>query len=324
MFAELVCGPPGSGKTTYCEGKRQFLQSYDPARPVIMMNLDPANDGAFPYPCDVDIRLLVDHSVVMEEEGLGPNGSYLFCLDLIGQRLDWLEQEITKFVEMRMGEKEQQHGSHGKVKRAPYLIIDCPGQVEFYLNTDSMHKFVTTLLQRKLHCASVCMVHLTDGVVATRDVPTYISTCLLSLTSMVDLELPHVNVLTKWDVVLENEGGSPDSEGFLDVEAFLDTPSFLDHHFARLWKKRGSHLGMVGGLKERSAPPAEGTTAGTSPTATARSSSGASNTLLTMSKTIMEVVDGYGIVGFVPLDVQSQDMMLELVQRVDNALGNLV
>ena len=72
MFAELVCGPPGSGKSTYCEGKRQFLSVYDPCRPVVIFNLDPANDGIFPYPCDINICDLVSHKETMEQTKLGP------------------------------------------------------------------------------------------------------------------------------------------------------------------------------------------------------------------------------------------------------------
>lgn len=42
------------------------------------------------------------------------------------------------------------------------------------------------------------------------------------------------------------------------------------------------------------------------------------------SKALMSIIDGYGIVGFVPLDIQSQDMMLKLTQQIDNAVGNFV
>lgn len=333
MFAELVCGPPGSGKTTYCEGKRQFLSIYDPQRPVVMMNLDPANDGVFPYPCDVDVRMLVDHARVMETEGLGPNGSYLFSLDVIGERLDWLEAEIRKYVELRIhtiatssggGSGGGSSAQSAKVRRAPHLIIDAPGQVEFYLNSDSMHRFVN-MLQKRLRC-STCMVHLADGVVATRDVPTYISTCLLSLSAMVDLELPHVNILTKWDLVLADAQLTPDGE--LDAEAFLETPMFLEQHFNRMWKRRGP-LGLVGGLLPQDADADTEVGGGvrnnsSTTTTTAPAASRANDTLLRMSRTILDVIDGFGIVGFVPLDVQSQELMMQVVQRVDNAMGNFV
>lgn len=70
-FAQVVIGPPGSGKTTYCAGMQQFLLAT--GRPVAVVNLDPAND-AFPYKCDVDIGDLITLEDTMETMGLGPNG----------------------------------------------------------------------------------------------------------------------------------------------------------------------------------------------------------------------------------------------------------
>ncbi|KAL6511588.1 GPN-loop GTPase qqt1 [Orobanche gracilis] len=46
-FGQVVIGPPGSGKTTYCNGMSQFLQLF--GRKVAVINLDPANE-ALPYP----------------------------------------------------------------------------------------------------------------------------------------------------------------------------------------------------------------------------------------------------------------------------------
>ena len=42
VFGQVVIGPPGSGKTTYCNGMRQFLTGL--GRKVAIVNLDPAND----------------------------------------------------------------------------------------------------------------------------------------------------------------------------------------------------------------------------------------------------------------------------------------
>ena len=55
-FGQLVIGPPGSGKTTYCDGMAQFLRKL--GRPVAIVNLDPAND-VLPYKADIDISDLV-------------------------------------------------------------------------------------------------------------------------------------------------------------------------------------------------------------------------------------------------------------------------
>jgi len=54
MFAQLIVGAPGAGKTTYCAAAREFLQGM--GRQVAVVNLDPANDGG---EFDVDVRDLI-------------------------------------------------------------------------------------------------------------------------------------------------------------------------------------------------------------------------------------------------------------------------
>ncbi|KNC79067.1 hypothetical protein SARC_08524, partial [Sphaeroforma arctica JP610] len=70
-FSQLVIGPPGSGKTTYCQGMRDFLVSA--GRTCVIVNLDPANDN-IPYECAVSIHDLITLEDVMDNLGLGPNG----------------------------------------------------------------------------------------------------------------------------------------------------------------------------------------------------------------------------------------------------------
>ena len=79
-FGQLVIGPPGAGKTTYCNGMQQYLGLL--GRKTAVVNLDPAND-VLPYECAVDVRELVSLEEVQEETGLGPNGG---AHRLVGRR----------------------------------------------------------------------------------------------------------------------------------------------------------------------------------------------------------------------------------------------
>lgn len=270
MFAELVCGPPGSGKTTYCEGKRQFLSAYDPRRPVIIVNLDPANEGIFPYPCDVDIRMLVNHRIVAETESLGPNGAYIFCAQVIAARADWILEQVIIAIERKSAESPE-------CDRAPHVIFDCPGQVEFYLVSDVVEELIHRL-QKKLLC-SVGMVHFVDGSVCTRDVSSYVSSCLLALNVMTKYEVPMVNVLTKWDLVELD-----DKDSFLSPVTILESFDFWWRRFEFSGTEKMKHMAL----------------------------------------SVLNVVEGYGVVGYLPLDVQSQNDMLLLTTTIDNALGNFV
>ena len=82
-FGQLVIGPPGSGKSTYCNGMQQYLQLL--GRKVAVVNLDPAND-MLPYDCMVNIMDLISLEEVMSNLGLGPNGGEASPLSTLGYR----------------------------------------------------------------------------------------------------------------------------------------------------------------------------------------------------------------------------------------------
>jgi GTPase SAR1 family protein len=76
-FAQMVLGPPGSGKTTYCNGMQQFLQAS--GRDTAIVNMDPANEN-LPYQAAIDISDMICLENAMEEFNLGPNGGLLFLI----------------------------------------------------------------------------------------------------------------------------------------------------------------------------------------------------------------------------------------------------
>ncbi|RUS28767.1 hypothetical protein BC938DRAFT_481466 [Jimgerdemannia flammicorona] len=174
-FAQLVIGPPGSGKTTYCHGMHQFLTAI--GRKVSIVNLDPANDH-IPYPCAVDIADLITLEDTMETLGLGPNGGMMYCMEFLQKNFDWLLEKLKELGD-------------------DYVIFDCPGQVELYTHHNAVKDIIERL--QKLDYRLVA-VHLVDAHYCT-DPTKYISVLLLSLKTMIQLELPHVNVLSKVDLM---------------------------------------------------------------------------------------------------------------------------
>ena len=92
-FGEVICGAPGSGKSTYCYGKSQLFTAIN--RPIVVVNLDPTNDN-ISYPCELDISSLNTLEAVMQEHGLGPNGGMLYCMEYLEANCDWLEDQLKE------------------------------------------------------------------------------------------------------------------------------------------------------------------------------------------------------------------------------------
>lgn len=115
-FAQIVVGPPGSGKSTFCNGMQQFMSAI--GRKCSVVNLDPANDQTS-YPCPLDVRKLLTLEEIMADDSLGPNGAVLYALEELEHNLDWLQEGLQ-------GLKED------------YVLFDCPGQVELFTHHSSL------------------------------------------------------------------------------------------------------------------------------------------------------------------------------------------
>lgn len=174
IFGQLIIGPPGSGKTTYCHKMSEFLRSI--GRKVAIVNLDPAND-LLVYKADINVSDLITLEDVMNSLTLGPNGGLMYCMEFLEKNMDWLLQQVGKYKDC-------------------YFLFDCPGQVELYANHNSVKNITTRLLEYGFH---LCSVHLVDSHYCT-DPGKFISALMLSLSTMLQIELPHVNILSKIDL----------------------------------------------------------------------------------------------------------------------------
>jgi GTPase SAR1 family protein len=173
---QVIVGPPGSGKSTYCSGISQICAQMN--REVAIINLDPCNES-MSYDPAIDVMDLINLEDVMESLNLGPNGGMLYCIQFMLDNIDWLEQRII------------QHA--GKL-----ILMDCPGQIELYSQDGPLKKLLKGL--EKECNLRVVIVNLVDSNLCGQP-STFISATLVSLSIMTNLEFPQINVLSKIDTL---------------------------------------------------------------------------------------------------------------------------
>ena len=112
-FGQLIIGAPGSGKTTYIKTIKEFYSKC--GRKTITINLDPANDNKN-FTFDIDIRQLITIEDAEKKLKLGPNGSFLYCINFLHENIKWLDEQINQL----------------KFSDTFYYLIDTPGQIEIF------------------------------------------------------------------------------------------------------------------------------------------------------------------------------------------------
>lgn len=132
---QIVMGPAGSGKTTYCQAIQQHMPR------ALVANLDPAAEDDFPF--SVDVRELISVQEVMEELSLGPNGALMYCMEYLLEHLDdWFRDELEALLD----DDEES-----------YLILDCPGQIELYTHVPIMRQILDRMQQWGCVVLVVCV-----------------------------------------------------------------------------------------------------------------------------------------------------------------------
>lgn len=78
------------------------------------------------------------------------------------------------------------------------VLVDLPGQAELYLNHPSLKQVVNAICELGL---TPCLLELYDCTYLYQ-VEDFVSVCMMTLTSMLNLDMPHLSLLSKIDVTL--------------------------------------------------------------------------------------------------------------------------
>nr|XP_022906860.1 GPN-loop GTPase 3 [Onthophagus taurus] len=222
-YAQLVIGPAGSGKSTYCNAIIEH--AIDCKRTIDVVNLDPAAEH-FEYEPIADIRDLIHVNDTMEDEELhfGPNGGLIYCMEYLLENSDWLQEKL--------GDQEDD-----------YFLIDCPGQIELYTHLTTIKKLIKTLQSWNFNICSVFLLDVQFMIEGTK----FLSGTMAALSVMVNLEVPHVNLLSKMDLL--SKGDKKQLDRFLepDCHAILGD---IEFHSSRFNEKHSKLTEAIGRLIE--------------------------------------------------------------------------
>eukprot|EP01063_Lacrimia_lanifica_P009095 TRINITY_DN16119_c0_g1_i1.p1 TRINITY_DN16119_c0_g1~~TRINITY_DN16119_c0_g1_i1.p1 ORF type:complete len:283 (+),score=120.99 TRINITY_DN16119_c0_g1_i1:69-917(+) len=209
---QLVMGPAGSGKSTYCKVFQEH--SAHLGRTCHVINMDPACE-AFDYRASGDIRDLITVDEIVDEQLLGPNGGLVYAFEHMLENSAWLDDQVGDYAE-------------------DYVVFDLPGQIELYTHIPILPR-IASLLQH--HGYIVGGVYLMDSSVVLSDVNKYVACTLSCLSAMLMIEIPHVNILSKMDLTKKVAPIEQIQEYVnCDWERLLSDPSRRDELPPRLYR----------------------------------------------------------------------------------------
>jgi len=170
-------GTAGSGKSTMVGAFKQWLD--DNGVDAITVNLDPGAER-LAYKADIDIREWVSLGEVMDEYSLGPNGAQIVAADLMAMNIHKLTAVLEGY-------------------RTHFALIDTPGQLELFAFRGSSGMIVNALGKEKSMIA-----YLSDPMLC-RKPNGFISSMMLSALVQFRLQLPMMNILSKFDTLSEDD-----------------------------------------------------------------------------------------------------------------------
>lgn len=172
-----VAGTAGSGKSTFCSALSRWMD--DSGYKHSLVNLDPGVEY-LPYEPNFDVREVLDIASVMDEHHLGPNGAQIAAADLMAVNFEDIAEHISSLP-------------------GDYIIIDTPGQIELFAFRAASRKILDGLDMKSSAIAFVvdpgmCM-KATD----------FVSQTLLAATVHVRFPVPFINVLSKIDLIEDDD-----------------------------------------------------------------------------------------------------------------------
>ncbi|KAI1495864.1 GPN-loop GTPase 3 like protein [Biscogniauxia marginata] len=276
-FGVMVMGPAGAGKSTFCASLITHLQLN--RRSSFYVNLDPAAES-FEHAPDLDIRELISLEDVMEEMGLGPNGGLIYCFEFLMENLDFLTEALDSLTE-------------------EYLVIfDMPGQIELYTHVPILPALVRFLTRSGALDMRLCAAYLLEATFVV-DRAKFFAGTLSAMSAMVMLEIPHINVLSKMDLV-RDQVRKKDLKRFITPDSGL-----LDDDPAEIARRRE-----------------EGVAADDDDTANPQDKDAVMRGagFRRLNKAVAGLIENFSMVSYLKLDVQDEESVGAILSYIDDCI----
>lgn len=169
------------------------------------------------------------------------------------------------------------------------IVIDMPGQIELYTHIPIVPALVQHL--RMSMNVNLCAAYLLESTFVI-DRAKFFAGTLSAMSAMIMLELPHVNILSKMDLV-KRTVDRRELKRFIDPDASLLDDDPADTPAARLAQPsdpRDKNSLMLGGSFRR------------------------------LNKAVAQLIDDFSMVSFLRLDVQREDSVGAILSYIDDAI----
>ena len=177
MYTAFIVGTAGSGKSQLTASLANWLIMNEVD--VLTYNMDPGVIR-LPYSPDVDVREYIDINQVMTEFELGPNGGLVAAVDLITAHSDDIIDEVNE--------------------RSPdILLVDTPGQMELFA-----FRPTGVIAASQFGGKKTALVNLLDSNLCQQPYG-LVNSMLLSLSVYMRFFLPQLNVISKVDLLEEEQ-----------------------------------------------------------------------------------------------------------------------
>lgn len=186
----------------------------------------------------------------------------MFCLEYLLENIEWLTDDLGAYSD-------------------EFLVVDCPGQIELYTHSDIMAQIVKVFRTADY---KPCAIYLLESLFL-QDVAKFFSGVLTATSAMLQLGIPHLNVISKMDLLSstifgdEENDYDPEEETHRLHRYFFPDPTLLEEKLSSATRPKFFEL----------------------------------------NKALVQLIDEYDMVNFIPLNIRKEASLENILHHIEMA-----